>query len=67
MKRHRQSEHVLPACDIQTPDTEEKNTRTTFTKVEEVIYQASAKNSRQRQLLIQDTPQDINIKNIMVF
>lgn len=32
----------------------------------EVIYQASAKNSRQRELLIQDTPQDINIKDIIV-
>lgn len=31
----------------------------------EVIYQASAKNSRQRELLIQDTPQDINIKDII--
>lgn len=43
-----------------------KNTQASFTKVEEVIYQASAKNSRQRELLIQDTlPPDINNKDII--
>lgn len=49
-----------------TADIQEK-TRTTFAKVEEVIYQASAKNSRHGELLIRDTvPLDINIKDIIL-
>lgn len=52
----------------QPPDIQKKNnTRTTFTKVGEVIYQASSKNSRQGELLIQDTlALDINNKDIVV-
>lgn len=57
-----------PACDAASKYTEKKNnTRTTFAKVDEVIYQASAKNSRQGELLIQDTlALDINNKDIVV-
>lgn len=56
-----------PACDTASRYIEKNNTRTTFTKVGEVIYQASAKNSRQGELLIQDTlALDINNKDIVV-